>query len=67
MINSKRRSEEQMLHAYNEQKHQIPAPGTLLTQLDNGLVIIVREDHTAPVVFAKRAASIRRCRRPVVT
>jgi len=30
----------------------IPAvpPGTHLTQLDNGLVIIVREDHSAPVV-----------------
>ncbi|MCU0788878.1 MAG: insulinase family protein, partial [Verrucomicrobia bacterium] len=33
----------------------IPAlpPGTQFTQLDNGLVIIVREDHSAPVVSAQ--------------
>ncbi len=35
--------------------NSIPAlpPGTALTQLDNGLVIIVREDHSAPVVSAQ--------------
>ncbi|MCU0770863.1 MAG: insulinase family protein [Verrucomicrobia bacterium] len=35
--------------------NSIPAlpPGTTLTQLDNGLVIIVREDHSAPVVSAQ--------------
>jgi zinc protease len=35
--------------------NSIPAlpPGTQFTQLDNGLVIIVREDHSAPVVSAQ--------------
>lgn len=35
--------------------NSIPAlpPGTHLTQLENGLVIIVREDHSAPVVSAQ--------------
>jgi len=35
--------------------NSIPAlpPGTQLTQLENGLVIIVREDHSAPVVSAQ--------------
>ncbi|MEW6305622.1 MAG: pitrilysin family protein [Verrucomicrobiota bacterium] len=36
-------------------KGQIPAmpPGVTVTTLDNGLVIIVREDHSAPVVSAQ--------------
>jgi len=35
--------------------HSIPAvpPGVTLTTLDNGLTIIVREDHSAPVVSAQ--------------
>lgn len=35
--------------------HDIPAhpPGTSITTLENGLTIIVREDHTAPVVSAQ--------------
>ena len=36
-------------------KIEIPSlpPGVKLTTLDNGLVIIVREDHSAPVVSAQ--------------
>jgi len=35
--------------------HEIPAhpPGVRMTTLDNGLTLIVREDHSAPVVSAQ--------------
>ena len=40
---------------YKEVKEMIPPlpPGVKLTTLENGLVIIVREDHSAPVVSAQ--------------
>ncbi len=40
---------------HSPQKTEIPAapPGVRLTTLENGLVIIVREDHSAPVVSAQ--------------
>ena len=39
----------------NNSTDAIPSipPGVTLTTLDNGLVIIVREDHNAPVVSAQ--------------
>ena len=44
-----------MNHSTNKNSNEIPSlpPGVKLTTLDNGLVIIVREDHSAPVVSAQ--------------
>jgi len=41
--------------AFKKSAGNIPAcpPGTRLVTLDNGLTIIVREDHSAPVVSAQ--------------
>ena len=37
--------------SFNGEIHSLPS-GVTLTTLENGLVIIVREDHSAPVVSA---------------
>src|SRR5213596_4178657 len=43
------------LVAFNKRAASIPAcpPGTRLITLENGLTVIVREDHSAPVVSAQ--------------
>lgn len=43
------------INAMTREPHSIPSfpPGVTLTTLDNGLVVIVREDHSAPVVSAQ--------------
>ena len=43
---------ETMTHSSNNAIPSVP-PGVKLVTLDNGLIIITREDHSAPVVSAQ--------------